>query len=71
MNLFNNKLQDYRLFNYLSSFKILRYLDGHDKTLIIVGPNGSGKTSLANYLKKLDTHVKVIPALRGDPKTIL
>lgn len=48
--------------NKLSAYKVLKYLDGHNKTLIILGPNGSGKTSLANYLKNLEENVKVIPA---------
>lgn len=48
--------------NKLSAYKILKHLDGHNKTLIILGPNGSGKTSLANYLKNLEENVKVIPA---------
>lgn len=48
--------------NLLSAFEVLKYLSGHNKTLIILGPNGSGKTSLANYLKSVETHVKVIPA---------
>lgn len=52
--LFANKL--------LAAFEALKYLSGHNKTLIILGPNGSGKTSFANYLKNVETHVKVIPA---------
>lgn len=46
----------------LSAYKVLKHLDGHNKTLIILGPNGSGKTSLANYLKNLEENIKVIPA---------
>ena len=46
----------------LSAFKVLKHLEGHRKTLVILGANGSGKTSFANYMKNLDTHVKVIPA---------
>ena len=48
--------------NLLSAFETLKYLSGHNKTLIILGANGSGKTSFANYLKSVETHVKVIPA---------
>jgi energy-coupling factor transporter ATP-binding protein EcfA2 len=48
--------------NLLSAFETLKYLSGHNKTLIILGANGSGKTSFANYLKNVETHVKVIPA---------
>jgi len=48
--------------NLLSAFEVLKYLGGHNKTLIILGANGSGKTSFANYLKSVETHVKVIPA---------
>jgi len=46
----------------LNAVDVLKHLEGHNKTLIVLGPNGSGKTSLANYLKKVDAHVKVIPA---------
>ena len=48
--------------NLVSVFEVLKYLSGHNKTLIILGANGSGKTSFANYLKNVETHVKVIPA---------
>lgn len=48
--------------NLLSVFETLKHLDGHNKTLIILGPNGSGKTSFANFLKRNERHVKVIPA---------
>lgn len=58
----NRKVSGKALFNLLSAFKVLKHLDGHDKTLIILGPNGSGKTSFAEYLKNQDEHVKVIPA---------
>lgn len=58
----SNILSQFRIKGELESFDILRHLSGHDKTLVIIGPNGSGKTSLANCLKKSDTHVKVIPA---------
>ena len=51
-----------QLKNKLAAYKILKHLDGHNKTLIILGPNGSGKTSLANHLKNLEENVKVIPA---------
>lgn len=50
--------------NLLSAYEVLRYLSGHNKTLIILGANGSGKTSFANYLKSVETHVKVIPAAK-------
>lgn len=56
------KLQERHFFQMLSAFTILKHLEGHNKTLIIIGPNGSGKTSFANYMKRLDSHVKVIPA---------
>ena len=32
--------------NLLSAFDILKYLSGHNRTLILLGANGSGKTSL-------------------------
>lgn len=48
----------------LDALSILKYLRGHNKTLIIVGPNGSGKTSLANYLKDIESHISVIPAAK-------
>lgn len=53
----NSELRD-----LFSVFDVLKHLDGHNKTLIVLGPNGSGKTSFANYIKRLDTQVKVIPA---------
>lgn len=59
LNLINTFNQ---LKNKLAAYKILKHLDGHNKTLIILGPNGSGKTSLANHLKNLEENVKVIPA---------
>lgn len=60
-NLFNllNELIQSQL---LSFFVILKHLAGHNKTLIVLGPNGSGKTSFANFLKNAEKHVKVIPA---------
>lgn len=57
-----SKVSDTTFVNLISTYKVLKHLDGHNKTLIILGPNGSGKTSFANFLKNLDTHVKVIPA---------
>lgn len=53
----NSELRD-----LFSVFDVLKHLDGHNKTLIVLGPNGSGKTSFVNYIKRLDTQVKVIPA---------
>ena len=58
----SNKITDVPFVNLLSAYKVLKHLDGHSKTLIILGPNGSGKTSFANFLKNMDVHVKVIPA---------
>ncbi len=57
-----SQLEKLKSSDLLSSFNVLKHLSGHNKTLIILGPNGSGKTSLANYLKRTDSHVKVIPA---------
>lgn len=61
-NLLNNALNVLFTNNLPEAFEALKYLSGHNKTLIILGPNGSGKTSFANYLKSVETHVKVIPA---------
>ncbi|PKL04246.1 MAG: hypothetical protein CVV54_07035 [Synergistetes bacterium HGW-Synergistetes-1] len=61
-NLLNNELKKLFANNLLEAFEALKYLSGHNKTLIILGPNGSGKTLFANYLKSVETHVKVIPA---------
>lgn len=58
----NQKIENHLLIKLLSVFNILKHLNGHNKTLIIIGPNGSGKTSFANYLKNLENHIKVIPA---------
>ncbi len=58
----NNKLKDQSLINLLSAYGVLKHLEGHSKTLIVLGPNGSGKTSFANYIKNIEAHVKVIPA---------
>lgn len=55
-------LKDKAFINLLSAFGILKHLEGHNKTLIFLGPNGSGKTSFANYIKNLESHIKVIPA---------
>lgn len=58
----NSKLKDQSFRNLLSAFGVLKHLEGHSKTLIILGPNGSGKTSFANHIKSLETHIKIIPA---------
>ena len=58
----SDKLKDPALKNLLSAFDILKHLEGHNKTLIVLGPNGSGKTSFANHIKNVETHIKVIPA---------
>lgn len=58
----SSKLEDQVFRNLLSAFGILKHLEGHNKTLIVLGPNGSGKTSFANYLKDVESHIKVIPA---------
>lgn len=60
----NNALNEKSFYHLLSIFEVLKHLDGHNKTLIILGPNGSGKTSFANYLKGIEKHVKVIPACK-------
>lgn len=62
LNDLNNKMKDQGLKKLLSAYEILKHLNGHYKTLIILGPNGSGKTSFANHIKGVDNHVKVIPA---------
>ena len=58
----NSKINQQALKNAISAFNVLKHLYGHYKTLIILGPNGSGKTSFANLLKGVDNHIKVIPA---------
>ena len=57
-----NELSGQTFTNLLSAFNILKHLRGHNKTLIVLGPNGSGKTSFANHIKNADPHIKVIPA---------
>ncbi len=61
-NVLTNALNALFANNLLSALEALKYLSGHNKTLIILGANGSGKTSFANYLRSVETHVKVIPA---------
>lgn len=58
----NGRLTEIRLTNIISAYEILKHLEGHNKTLIILGPNGSGKTTFANYIKGVENHIKVIPA---------
>ena len=55
-------LNEAALERMVSVIDVLKHLDGHSKTLIVLGPNGSGKTSFANHLKNYDSHIKVIPA---------
>lgn len=62
LSMLTTKLKDTGFLNLLFAYEVLKHLDGHNKTLVILGPNGSGKTSFANYLKNLETHIKVIPA---------
>ena len=47
-----------------TTFEIMKYLSVYNKTLVILGPNGSGKTSLATSLKEVEAHVNVIPATK-------
>lgn len=46
----------------ITTFNVLKKLSSYDKTLIILGANGSGKTSFANFLRNVDNNIKVIPA---------
>lgn len=62
MNMLNKALQMNLLLNLIHAYVVLKHIDGHNKTLVVLGPNGSGKTSFANYLKKMEEHVKVVPA---------
>lgn len=62
MTAISNALNTLFAKNLLSVFETLKYLSGHNKTLIVLGANGSGKTSFANHLKNIEKHVKVIPA---------
>ena len=57
-----SKLNDQNFKNLLSAYDILKHLRGHNKTLVILGPNGSGKTSFANHIKGVENHVKVMLA---------
>lgn len=57
-----NKLKENSFVSVLSVFEVLKHLEGHKKTLVILGPNGSGKTSFANYAKQFEEHIKVVPA---------
>lgn len=56
------KLEEKEFVDLMSVYDILKHLDGHNKTLIVLGPNGSGKTSFANYIKTLAENIRVIPA---------
>lgn len=58
----SNKLKEQSFINLISAFGVLKHLEGHNKTLIVLGPNGSGKTSFANHIKNVESHIKVIPA---------
>lgn len=62
MSNLSKKLREQGLRNILSVYEVLKHLEGHNKTLVILGPNGSGKTSFANYIKGIENHIKVIPA---------
>ena len=64
LSVINAEATKVRIIELLECLDILKYLEGHNRTLIILGPNGSGKTSLANYLRQLDRRVKVIPAAK-------
>lgn len=56
------KLEKKEFVDLMSVYDILKHLDGHNKTLIVLGPNGSGKTFFANYIKTLAENIRVIPA---------
>lgn len=64
LNQFISNVETVNQSHILNGFNILKHLSGHNKTLIVLGPNGSGKTSFANYLKCVDNHVRVIPAAK-------
>lgn len=49
----------------IEAFKIFRHLKGYEKTLIVLGPNGSGKTSFARSLDDINSHITVIPAFKN------
>lgn len=81
INNFINSLIDFNISlnsiteNTISSFNVISELSDYKKILIILGPNGSGKTSVANILSSTSSLFKIIPALNtieinGDPKTI-
>ena len=55
------KFQTPAFFDMLAAFSVLKRLDGHNKSLIVLGPNGSGKTTFAYYMNGLHPQVKVIP----------
>lgn len=59
-----DRFQEMNIMQKLKAYQILKHLKEHNKTLVIMGPNGSGKTSFANHLRFLDDHIKVIPALK-------
>ena len=59
-----DSFQEMRIIQKINAFNTLKHLKGHNKTLVVIGPNGSGKTSFANHLKSIDDHIKVIPALK-------
>lgn len=59
---FDTNIKNAINYKIIVSFDILKKLSDHTKTLVILGANGSGKTSFANFLRNLDNHIKVIPA---------